>query len=94
MITTINAPRHHVKMFGYTFARGMIGGIDCIWYDKDKITFESKYIETGASTSLMVVFIIVFIAFFLAVLFGLIGFILAVFFMIWSVDVWFKLFLV
>jgi len=91
----INAPRHHVKMFGYTLSGGNIDDVDCIWYEKgNEVTFDSAYIMTGSTISLTVVAIILMIASFITIMLPLFGFIISVFFLIWAVNIWFKLFFV
>ena len=90
-MSSINAPRHHVKMFGYTLARGDVDGIDVIWYGKGGVDFDSSYIETGPFWTLVTGGIIVIVASFLALL-GAFGFLIALIFMFWACDIWTKLF--
>ena len=87
----INAPRHHVKMLGYTLSRGEIGGIECIWYDKGVVSFDSPHIETGSFISLLGLAAIVWIAFLILMFLGSFGLLVDTIFMVWAVNIWFKL---
>lgn len=89
----IVSQRNHVKLLGYTLARGSIDGTDCIWYDLGEVSFRSEYFETGPIVSFSVAAMVILIMSVL-VCCGIVGLLLAAIVLLYGCDVWFKLFMV
>lgn len=95
---SMNAPRHYVNVLGYTFVRGKVDGVDCIFYtnklsNDGTVSFDSTVIYTGASSFLIVMTLLILITSFITIIFGLVGFIITMIIMFYLMDTVCKLFL-
>ena len=93
----INAPRNRVRLLGYTLSSGQYNGMDCIWYERnnDPITFKSSHIIIDGglwfigSIALIVwtVLCIMIVCSSISFITFMIGLLISILFMIYSVNI-------